>query len=288
MSLELCILASGSAGNCSAIRTPAGVMLIDAGIGPRTLGKRLRGTGTVVQDVRAICLTHLDSDHFRATWLNTIVQQKIALFCHETRRDDLLSSAGLDRGPGHVQQLAALVQGFNGEPFEPMPGVVMRAVALAHDRLGSHGFVIDGFGGRIGYASDLGRVPPDLARHFCDLDVLAMESNYDPEMEMSSPRPWFLKNRIMGGRGHLSNQQALEAIQQILDRCEKRRHRLPEHIVLLHRSRQCNCPRLMRKLFSRDARIAPRLTVAEQYHRSEWLRPARTRPQAGEQLTLTW
>jgi hypothetical protein len=63
---------------------------------------------------------------------------------------------------------------------------------------------------------------------------------------------------------------------------------LPEHVVLLHRSRHCNCPDLLRALFSRDARIAPRLTLTEQFHRTEWIRPGNSRPLAGEQLRLAW
>src|SRR5438105_12806627 len=82
MSLELCILASGSSGNASLLRTPSGCMLIDAGIGPRTTAKRLDGTGVAVRDIRAIVLTHLDSDHFTAAWLRTIAAQGIRIFCH--------------------------------------------------------------------------------------------------------------------------------------------------------------------------------------------------------------
>jgi glyoxylase-like metal-dependent hydrolase (beta-lactamase superfamily II) len=72
MSLELCILASGSSGNASLLRTPAGCLLIDAGIGPRTLNKRLDGTGCTLADVRGIVLTHLDRDHFSFGWIATL------------------------------------------------------------------------------------------------------------------------------------------------------------------------------------------------------------------------
>src|SRR5687767_1109400 len=89
MSLELCILASGSAGNASVLRTPAGAMLIDAGIGPRTTAKRLAGTAVTVADVRAVCLTHLDRDHFAPTWIPTLVRQQVRLFCHRNRLDDV-------------------------------------------------------------------------------------------------------------------------------------------------------------------------------------------------------
>src|SRR5205823_4445181 len=116
----------------------------------------------------------------------------------------------------------------------------------------------------------------------------ALESNYDPQMQLTSARPWFLKQRIMGGAGHLSNDQALSAIQRILDHAQATNTRLPSHIVLLHRSRQCNCPKLVLKLFSKDARIAPRLSLSHQYERTEWLRPRAVKASPQEQLTLQW
>jgi len=290
MSLELCILASGSMGNCSVVRAPGGgVMLIDAGIGPRVTARRMNGTGVSVRDVRAICLTHLDSDHFRPSWLGTIVRHGIRVFCHESRRRDLLQGSIDDQAdPSEQRRFRSLVHGFNGEPFAPLDGTTVRSISLAHDQLGSHAFVIDGFGARIGYATDLGHVPRDLIDGFSDVDVLAVESNYDPEMQVTSGRPWFLKRRIMGGRGHLSNGQALQLIRAVLDRCQRKRRRLPEHIVLLHRSRECNCPRLVRRTFAQDERIAPRLTLGEQFQRTEWIRPRAVTSHAGEQLTLAW
>jgi len=280
MSLELCILASGSSGNCTALRTGGGVVLIDAGIGPRSTAKRMIGTGVNVTDVRAICLTHLDHDHFSATWFRTILKLGIRLFCHESRRDELAVEA-------RFAQTDVPIETFNGQPFQPTAGLRFRAIKLAHDECGSHGFVIEGFGCRIGWATDLGQVPATLIDQFCGVDVLALESNYDPEMQLHSSRPWFLKQRIMGGKGHLSNEQAFTAIRMILDRCKSQARRLPQHIVLLHRSQECNCPQLVRKLFERDARVARRLILANQFERTEWLSvDANRRPWVGEQLSL--
>ena len=74
MAIELCVLASGSGGNCTVVRAPRGVMLIDAGIGPRIAATRMNGTGIRVADVSAICLTHLDRDHFGLSWVSTVVR----------------------------------------------------------------------------------------------------------------------------------------------------------------------------------------------------------------------
>ena len=289
MAVELCVLASGSAGNCTVLRAPSGVMLVDAGIGPRTVAQRMNGTGVSVADVSAICLTHLDRDHFNFNWIGTIVRRGIRLFCHASRVADVLRYAqGHVSDDAETKDFAALVVGFCEETFEPLQGLTFRPVHLAHDREGSDGFVAEGFGRRVGYATDLGHVPSHLLEMFCGVDVLCIESNYDPQMQADSPRPWFLKQRITGGRGHLSNQQAFDAVRQVIERCERRGMTLPEHIVLLHRSRQCNCPTLLRSLFTRDARIGPRLTLTEQYSRTEWIRPRGDSPLAGEQLRLAW
>ena len=114
------------------------------------------------------------------------------MFCHSQRIDELLHALG--------EELRENVIGFD-EMFEPIDGVRVDPISLAHDCAGSHGFLIESFGCRVGYATDLGRVPNELVERFVDLDVLAIESNYDPLMQERSGRPHFLKQRIMGGAG---------------------------------------------------------------------------------------
>jgi phosphoribosyl 1,2-cyclic phosphodiesterase len=275
MSLELCVLASGSAGNAAILRSSAGVVLIDAGIGPRTLAKRLVGTGVHLSAISAVCLTHLDRDHFSPNWVSTLLRLGIPVFCHVGKLDGLARSC---------PDLMPLVRPFDQASFAPVAGLQFEPVPFAHDDLGSHGFVVSGSNYRIGYATDLGHVPPHLFDRFRDLDCIALESNYDPQMQADSARPWFLKRRITGGNGHLSNQQAFSAIKKLLDRAR----RLPDHIVLLHRSQECNCPILLSRLFSADHRIAPRLTLAQQHERSPWLGRADRTPIVGEQLRLAF
>ncbi len=135
-----------------------------------------------------------------------------------------------------------------------------------------------------------GGVPAKLVEMFCGVDVLALESNYDVEMERNSDRPWFLKRRIMGGKGHLSNEQAFAAVTRILDATERRhgRGRLPGKIVLLHRSRECNCPQVLRRLFEGDARIRERLVLAEQGEPTGWIRLRGETAFVGAQIALGW
>src|ERR1051325_4246095 len=210
MSLELCILASGSSGNCAIVRSAAGILLIDVGIGPRTTAARMLASGVAIPQVAAICLTHLDRDHFNLNWTRTIIARGITVYCHQARVEDVLRYA-MDAGHD-ADALRPLLRPFNGQPFEALPGLKLVPLRLAHDQEGTHGFVLNGSGARIGYATDLGRVPRQLIESFEDLDILALESNYDPQMQISSSRPWFLKRRIMGGSGHLSNVEAFAAV----------------------------------------------------------------------------
>src|SRR5207248_4531104 len=128
--------------------------------------------------------------HFRPSWIGTVLNHGIRIHCHRSRVRDVLDILDHDAAE-------KLITPFHRE-FQPVQGLRARALHLAHDRAGSHGFLFEGFGCRIGYATDLGRVPDTLFDHFADLDVLALESNYDPKMQLTSTRPWFLKNRIMG------------------------------------------------------------------------------------------
>ncbi|HEV7301741.1 MAG TPA: MBL fold metallo-hydrolase [Tepidisphaeraceae bacterium] len=283
-SVELSILGSGSSGNASVLRTPGGVLMIDAGIGPRAILKRLQNTGVTVADVRALVLTHLDSDHFSCNWVNTLAANGVRVYVHFSRAKQLLYKAQECSGFDAFQRL---VVPFDGD-FEPLPGVNVSPISLAHDEHGSHGYVITSDGVRIGFATDLGRVPPYLIERFTGVDILAIESNYDPQMQRLSGRPMFLQHRITGGRGHLSNSQALAAVKAIFARCDATLTPLPAHVVLLHRSRDCNCPVLLRDYFASDARIAPRLTLAEPFSPTPWLAPAARVPAVGEQMTLAF
>lgn len=261
--LRLCVLGSGSGGNSAVVSVNGVAMLIDAGLGPRTIAPRLADRGTRVEQIRAICLTHLDQDHFRPTWIATLLRLRLAVFVHRWHVDDLARLPG-----GSRLAQAGLVNVFEDDPFEPVAGVSVHPVRLAHDTKGTYGFRIDSAGGSLGYATDLGHASRRLIEHFVGVNLLAIESNYDPPMQLQSGRPLFLKRRIMGKAGHLSNGQAFDAVRRIADASASGD---PQHIVLLHRSAQCNHRQLVQEMFNQDAGIAGRLTLAEQRHSTPWL-----------------
>jgi phosphoribosyl 1,2-cyclic phosphodiesterase len=279
--VELCVLASGSSGNCSVIRTETHAFLVDCGIGPRVTTRRLIGTGVDLSQIKSICLTHLDRDHFNPDWAATVLANNIHIYCPADRVHEVM-------GAFDDERLRSLVLPFKQQPFCPVPGVTANTLRLAHDRTGSHAFHFSSGQGSIGYATDLGRVSSTLVDHFCGVDLLAIESNYDPQMQRTSGRPLFLQNRITGGGGHLSNAQALAGVKSIFDRCARSGKGFPRKVVLLHRSRQCNCPKIVMELFASDSRIGSRVVLSEQCERTEWLLAKKSVNWTGQQMLLSF
>lgn len=241
----------------------------------------MSGLGITLDDVAAVCLTHLDADHFHTGWVNVIPERGLRVFVEQTFKSRLI-------GLARRHPLENWVTAFGTAPFEPIRGVCATVTRLRHDEDGSCGFVFSASSCRVGYATDLGRAPPSLIEHFAGVDILALESNYDTAMQLASDRPAFLKSRIMNGSGHLSNEQALDAIRRIFDRGLAKEGRLPCHVVLLHRSRHCNCPDIVRSVFSADPRIESRLVLAHQREPTGWLDVVPRAPLPGEQLMLSW
>jgi phosphoribosyl 1,2-cyclic phosphodiesterase len=229
----LTVLASGSSGNCTALVVEAcgrrRICLIDAGLSPRRTEGVLASIGLRFSDLDSVILTHLDHDHYHSGWATSLPDgARVRLHkrhAHRARREERIPDAHETFEDG----------------FELCPGVHVRVCMAAHDELGVASFRFDfaATGSCLGFATDLGRVTQPILDHLHGVDVLAIESNYCPRLQESSMRPWFLKRRIMGGQGHLSNEQALRAIEEIGPR---------SHVVLLHLSRECNRPEILAEL----------------------------------------
>ncbi|MBL0927546.1 MAG: MBL fold metallo-hydrolase [Phycisphaerales bacterium] len=230
--MRLVVLASSSAGNCSVLIHGEGrtrrCTLIDAGLSPRRTRQLLHALALDLDRIDDILFTHLDGDHAHPGWIAAL--PKHARFRIHARQ------LGRARRDGFLVRRTEL---FKDQPFELPCGAAVRPVPLdAHDDLGVAAFRISppgaaGDGPTLGFATDLGRVTDGLVSALRGVDVLAIESNYCPELQESSDRPEFLKRRIMDGSGHLSNQQSAQAVRAIGPR---------RGVVLLHLSRQCNTP----------------------------------------------
>lgn len=229
---KLCVLSSSSSGNCSLLCIQRGpettTILVDAGLSPRRTRRHLEEIGHASPRIDHVILTHLDADHWNAGWVSGRPDETIV---HVHRRH-----------ARHAEKLGVTTQHTEvfDAAFELLPGLWVHPLLVAHDDLGTAAFRFEfaASGRTLGYATDTGRPTQELCDHLKDVDVLAIESNYCPAMQEASNRPAFLKKRIMGGKGHLSNQESARAVARIAPR---------EALVLLHLSRQCNHPDIARR-----------------------------------------
>ncbi len=201
------------------------VILIDLGFSPQRTKRLLHARGLGLQHITDIVITHFDQDHWRPAW-NPRPWEGPTLRLHR-------------RHVKWADKCGALTRRSEvfDDSFMLAPGIELRAALAAHDQRGSAALRFEFPGVSIGFATDLGHMTNDLVSHLAGVDLLAIESNYCPRMQAASPRPAFLKNRIMGGSGHLSNAQCADAVRRTEPRAS---------VVLLHLSRECNRPELAR------------------------------------------
>jgi phosphoribosyl 1,2-cyclic phosphodiesterase len=244
MSMRFIVLASGSAGNVTYLEADGFGLLIDLGLGPRQLDKRLAAAGLRWQQVRAVLLTHTHADHWSDRSFAHLQQFRIPLYCHYQHHRVLrsCSSAFVDLGT------ANLVMAYEpGERFRLSPGLSCLAFRVHHDSGLTCGFRFEGpadmYGERpaLAYASDLGTWDAQVAQLMTDVDVLAVEFNHDVLLQKNSGRSARMIARNLGNKGHLSNEQAAALVHEVQRLSSPGR---PGHVVQLHLSRECNRPEL--------------------------------------------
>ncbi|MHB1313071.1 MAG: MBL fold metallo-hydrolase [Gemmatimonadaceae bacterium] len=222
--MRFCTLASGSKANAVLVETGGTRLLIDCGLGPRTLARRLLEAGIAPGAIDAVVLTHEHIDHAKG------VAPAVAKW-----HWSVLGTGGTLAGIGDVpsDRQAPLAYG----EVRAVGDCTVELVAVPHDAAQPAAVVVTATrtGARIGIATDLGHVPEALAEAFTRLDFLVFESNHCEVMLRDGPYPPFLQARIAGDRGHLSNRQAGALLQRVA-------HRGLRHVVLAHLSQQNNSP----------------------------------------------
>ncbi len=256
-----CVLASGSRGNCTVLRAGGRVILLDAGLSPRRTARLLHEVGLSLSRVTDIVLTHLDTDHCHAGWCagakgggapNALVH------VHRGHRGRAERMGLLHRRSRLFDDAVRLDESRDGSHQR----VRMTAAIASHDSLGVAAFRVRiDDDADLGYATDLGHVPGAIVEHLRGVDALAFESNYCPELQLASDRPEFLKRRIMGGGGHLSNQECADAVRRIAPKPGA-------PVVLLHLSEECNTPERARAGFERSPW---KVAVSNQHEPTGWI-----------------
>ena len=198
-------LSSGSAGNAYWFESDGTAILVDAGIGPRDTKKRLEIVGRDIRNLSAIVITHEHYDHIRGA---EKIARKYEVPIYLTR--GTLDAANLDD-----TDLKTVC--FENDTSFTIGELQVHARKTIHDAADPACFVIEARDGtRIGIASDLGYVNPEVMEHLTGCDGLFFEANHDLDMLRGGSYPWSLKRRIMSRFGHLSNDDAVSAVQRLL------------------------------------------------------------------------
>jgi phosphoribosyl 1,2-cyclic phosphodiesterase len=229
-------LGSGSRGNATLVefgpasgRSAPTRLLVDAGLSARELTRRLAQVEVAPSSIDAMLLSHEHEDHTRGAERFSRLHG-VPVLC------SVGTLEAMDRSPGHFSGWQAVTGGARVEigPVEVEP------FSVPHDAADPLGFVLAGEGMRFGTATDLGHVTTLVAERLRGCHVLMVESNHDDRMLLEGPYPWFLKQRVSGRLGHLSNRETAALLRETVDgQCRA--------VVLAHLSEKNNTRELARQ-----------------------------------------
>ena len=198
--LELCTLASGSSGNAALVSCGDTHVLLDAGISARRITTGLKSLGVDPAELSAILITHEHRDHVSG----------LAVLTKKIRPTIYAAPATCGQLADQLPHGAELLQSrLPGAGFA-VGELWIEPFATPHDAAGSVGYVLSGGGRTMALCTDLGHVTDQVRQAVAGCDLLVCETNYDPDWMRTGPYPYALKQRIMGDRGHLSNQDGAE------------------------------------------------------------------------------
>jgi phosphoribosyl 1,2-cyclic phosphodiesterase len=203
MNINAISLQSGSNGNCIYVEAGGTRLLFDAGISGIQAEQRLSTYGRDIREVDALLISHDHADHIRYAG---VYQRKYKLPVYATPAT-LQTAHG--RFPlGHMDDLNIF---FSGSTIR-FGNVSIQSIPTMHDSADGSAFVVSYRGKKLGIMTDLGHVFEGLPPIIASLDAVFIESNYDPALLMKGPYPAFLKKRISGSGGHISNIEAAELL----------------------------------------------------------------------------
>jgi len=249
------VLASSSSGNSTFIRTEKTRILVDAGLAKRDILARLAAIDEDAEKLNAILVTHEHSDH--VSGLVTLARQvNVPIFI--TR----LTAPAIPWG-----EYTPKLDCFQAGTTFTVGDIDVDSFTIPHDAIDPVGFCFRSQGVKVGLVTDLGYVTDSIKFHLRGANLLVLESNHDLEMLKVGPYPWSVKQRVMGRKGHLSNDVVCGFIRSDLDSSI-------DTLVLGHLSEHNNHPEIVRNMavgaLDRAGRaLFTRLVVAEPKQQTE-------------------
>lgn len=196
-------LQSGSDGNCIYVETSSGRFLVDAGLSVRETGRRLALVGRKLSDIDALLVTHEHTDHCLSAGT---LSNRYGIPAYVT--------AATEEAICRRRRLSSLCSARHFSPGDCLDFGLVRVetIPTPHDSVEGSVFVIEDGGLRLGILTDLGHVFDGLGAVVGSLDAVFLESNYDPDMLRCGKYPAFLKKRITGPGGHISNDESANLV----------------------------------------------------------------------------
>ena len=252
MKLYFLSLASGSSGNCYYLGTPGYGILIDAGIGVRTIKKVLKDNGIDFSKIVALLITHDHADHIKTAGCLGEKYQ-IPVYTTQAVHKVIDKNRYVDKAPSSSRRIIEkeipfLIRDFRITAFE-----------VPHDSTDNVGYLIEFGKHAFTFATDVGHITETVGAYMSKANHLVIEANYDEEMLRSGSYPHFLKERVSSPTGHLSNRETAEFL-------ATHYHPQLKNIWLCHLSRDNNHPELAYKtvdirLFNEGIRVGKDVTL---------------------------
>ncbi|GHT56806.1 MBL fold metallo-hydrolase [Endomicrobiia bacterium] len=210
MSLNFCILASGSSGNCSVIWDEKTAVLIDCGCSSKYVVENLNKLGLLPKNLTAAFITHAHTDHLSASGLGLLWKNNIPIYLHEDSYEDIYKKYG-----SKIEECVSIPFYKNVE----IQNILVESFDAYHkDANVSHTFgftfssTLNARKYKIGYLTDTGKICSAIIKKLINSNILVIESNYNRMMLDLSFRPYDNKKWTASSWGHLSNEDAADAI----------------------------------------------------------------------------
>ena len=236
--LLLHVIASGSKGNCSVVEDAATgeCAVVDCGISFSAFRSGCEECGVELSRVGAVLVTHEHTDHTKGLGVLTRGLARLGA------SPAVYASAAVHDASADLQAIqdAVDLRHFSAGDDIALGGIRAHAFRTSHDAAESFGFLFGCEGDAVGFMTDTGIVTGEAAEALSRCRILAIEANHDSDMLAHGPYPAFLKARIAGERGHLSNAQSAELLESLL--CDEL-----ECVVGMHVSQNNNDYRLPRE-----------------------------------------
>ena len=193
-------LGSGSKGNSTVVESDTACVMVDCGFGLRNACTRLERIGKSPADLTAIIVTHEHSDHWKG----------IGALSAKYNIPVYLSAGSLKAK--QIQSGEALFNCIDSHKDFYVGDICIKPVPVPHDAREPIQYILSNGKVQLGILTDLGHFTPHVVSSYSKCDALLLECNYDDDMLLDGPYPRFLKDRVSGMFGHLSNRQAADLL----------------------------------------------------------------------------